>query len=281
MEELRLAVIKLQKNFKERVVTENTMKDALNCHSKNMETLKSLTLTINERVGVLEDIFNNKNTSKDDQIVEKMESVKKYLKNLETKMDSVEDKLVNDIESTAARIDKDICESNDKQKHDRKKLKELLEDNKNKLQEVEKNLLVQKETVKKQEQSFKCEKCGETFVKIVDRRNHIKLYHPKQFSCDFCDVIFNESWQYEMHLESHSKTKDKKCGVCGKAFFLEWRFRQHVNVHENPNIKNCHYYNNNKVCPFDTVGCKFKHVKSKQCKNPTNCKNKLCSMQHL
>ena len=40
MEELRVAVIKLQKKFKERVVIEDAMKDVLNCNSKNMEALK-------------------------------------------------------------------------------------------------------------------------------------------------------------------------------------------------------------------------------------------------
>jgi hypothetical protein len=128
-----------------------------------------------------------------------------------------------------------------------------LEHNERKLKEVEKNLLMQKENPNKQEPSFRCEECGEIFIKMMDRRNHIKLYHPKQISCEFCDVTFHESWQYETHLESHSKTKEKKCNVCGKEFILEWRFRQHMNVHENPNIKNCHYYNNDKVCPFDLV----------------------------
>ena len=149
-----------------------------------------------------------------------MESVKKDLTNIETKLDSVEDKLVDDIERNTARIDKDIFEANDNQKRERKKLKKLLEHNERKLEEVEKNLLMQEENPNKHEPSFICEECGEIFIKMMDRRNHIKLYHPKQISCEFCDVTFHESWQYETHLESHSKTKEKKCNVCGKEFFL-------------------------------------------------------------
>ena len=135
--------------------------------------------------------------------------------------------------------------------------------------------------VKRAEPSFKCDECRKSFVNKIERKKHINLHHPKQFSCEFCDYNFRESWQYETHLETHSKTKDKKCDIFNKEFFLEWRYRQHMNVHENPNIKNCHYFNNNKVCPYEPVGCKFKHVKSKQCANSTNCKRKLCSKQHL
>ena len=128
--------------------------------------------------------------------------------------------------------------------------------------------------------SFKSDECGKSFDNKLDRKKYINLHHPKQFSCEFCDHIFSESWQYETHLETHCKTKDKKCHICNKEFFLEWRFRQHMNVHENPNIKNCHYFNNNKVCPYEPVGCKFKHAKSKMCDNPNLCKRKLCSQQH-
>ena len=123
--------------------------------------------------------------------------------------------------------------------------------------------------------------CGKTFSRKADIKKHINLYHPKQISCELCDMIFCKSWEYETHLETHTKTKDKKCTVCDKEFYLEWRYRQHMNVHENPNIKNCHYYNNNKVCPYEPVGCKFKHVRSKQCALSTSCKRKLCSQQHL
>jgi len=72
--------------------------------------------------------------------------------------------------------------------------------------------------------------------------------HPKQIVCDVCSETFQESWQFEVHLESHEQTKDNKCDICGKTFFLEWRLKQHMNVHTNPRIRNCHYFNNNKVC---------------------------------
>ena len=60
MEELRSAVIKLQKNVRELNVTDNAIKDAITCNSKNQETLKTLALDINERVKSLEDSFESK-----------------------------------------------------------------------------------------------------------------------------------------------------------------------------------------------------------------------------
>ena len=54
MEEVREAIQKLQLKFRELVATDDAMKDVINCHSKNMEALKNLTLTMNDRVKALE-----------------------------------------------------------------------------------------------------------------------------------------------------------------------------------------------------------------------------------
>ena len=35
-----------------------------------------------------------------------------------------------------------------------------------------------------------------------------------------------------------------------------------------------------KDCPFEEIGCKFLHKKSKKCYYQENCKNKLCPFQH-
>ena len=190
----------------------------------------------------------------------------KYLSKLQTRIDSVENNLVEGSKSTT-----------EKQKE---LLQELLEDYDHKIREVDKKFQCQKEKMMKKEE-VKCEECGETFAKKYDLRNHIKCLHPKNISCDIFDSIFHKSWEYETHLESHAKPKDNKCDICGKAFFLEWRLKQHMNVHMNPQVRNCHYFNNNKMCPFDDIGCKFKHVDSKQCKNPTSCKTKLCPLKHV
>ena len=207
--------------------------------------------------------------------------VKTELENLDDKIDTVEDKLIQDIEDNANKIDEDISTSNEKHSQESKMLKELIEENERRLKQVETNLLKQKEVLKNKEKSFICDECGKCFAGNSDRRLHIKQDHPKHFSCDLCDISFNESWRYELHLETHSNSKGKKCEECGKNFFMEWRLRQHMNVHNNPNIRHCHYYNNGKECIFEPVGCKFKHIKSEQCSKPTGCNVKLCPKQHL
>ena len=271
MEELKHAIRKLENNFK----------DVIDCHSKNLETLKNFTLELNERVRAIEKtVIDNKEQAKD-LIVEKIEAVQEELANLDTKLDSVEEDLQGDIEKNAARIDDEKSQSLRLHKDQSRKIENLLEENSRKLNEVEANMLNQKEVINNVESFFKCEECDESFRKKHDMRKHINNFHPKFIKCDYCDETFNESWKYETHLECHGIEKKKKCDVCGKEFYLEWRFKQHMNIHENPKIKNCHYYNNNKVCPFDQVGCKFKHMRSKQCENQANCKNKLCPNQHI
>ena len=271
MEELKHAIRTLENNFK----------DVIDCHSKNLETLKNFTLELNERVRAIEKtVIDNKEQAKD-LIVEKIEAVQEELANLDTKLDSVEEDLQGDIEKNAARIDDEKSQSLRLHKDQSRKIENLLEENSRKLNEVEANMLNQKEVINNVESYFKCEECDESFRKKHDMRKHINNFHPKFIKCDYCDETFNESWKYETHLECHGIEKKKKCDVCGKEFYLEWRFKQHMNIHENPKIKNCHYYNNNKVCPFDQVGCKFKHMRSKQCENQANCKNKLCPNQHI
>ena len=45
-------------------------------------------------------------------------------------------------------------------------------------------------------------------------------------------------------------------------------------------IKFCHYFNNKKDCPYEEIGCMFKHAKSDNCWFKEHCKNKLCQYAH-
>ena len=53
-----------------------------------------------------------------------------------------------------------------------------------------------------------------------------------------------------------------------------------MKIHEKHHVKNCHYFNNQKVCPYDVIGCKFNHADSKECRNQLECKIKLCPLKH-
>ena len=98
--------------------------------------------------------------------------------------------------------------------------------------------------------------------------------------CDLCDKTFSQNCDFENHMEEHKVEKKFKCNVCGKMFHLEWRLHNHKTNHTEPEaIKHCHYFNNKKVCPYESIGCKFLHTKSAECRY-VDCKNSLCQFSH-
>ena len=55
---------------------------------------------------------------------------------------------------------------------------------------------------------------------------------------------------------------------------------KHKEIHaENQSLKCCHYFNNQKVCLFKEIGCKFLHTKSSKCRF-AECNNQLCPFSH-
>ena len=45
-------------------------------------------------------------------------------------------------------------------------------------------------------------------------------------------------------------------------------------------MKICHYFNDGKSCPYEDLGCKFKHKVSKECPFQDKCYRKLCQYKH-
>ena len=105
-----------------------------------------------------------------------------------------------------------------------------------------------------------------------------RIVRKKSKSCHICDKIFDQNCDYEKHMEEHQIEKKYKCDKCGKMFHLEWRLRKHLTIH-NENGKYCHYFNNQKQCPFEEIGCKLLHIRSERCKFQ-DCKNNLCQFSH-
>ena len=55
--------------------------------------------------------------------------------------------------------------------------------------------------------------------------------------------------------------------------------KKHMKMH-NDDVKFCHFYNNNKNCPYEDIGCMFLHEMADPCIfNP--CLNKLCQYKHV
>ena len=70
-----------------------------------------------------------------------------------------------------------------------------------------------------------------------------------------------------------------QCTICDKEFHLMWRLSKHLSSH-GTSLKFCHYYNNDKFCPFEANGCKFAYLEAPSCKFKRHCGNNLCQFTH-
>ena len=137
------------------------------------------------------------------------------------------------------------------------------------------------ETVMNSKESFKCRECEEIYSKKGDLRLHVKECHAITFKCKICDGTFDLRWKLENHLkEEHETRKEFKCDICSKEFVMKWRLNRHVRAHSDIDQKFCHYYNNEKNCPYEEVGCKFQHEQSEMCNSGRMCKSYLCQFRH-
>ena len=100
----------------------------------------------------------------------------------------------------------------------------------------------------------------------------------KYKKCKDCNKEFTRNSDLEKHLEEHKNIKEFKCDKCGKEFFLKWRLSKHEEIHHE-NSKFCHFFNNGKVCPYEDIGCMYKHALAGKCKFSV-CENNLCQFEH-
>ena len=130
---------------------------------------------------------------------------------------------------------------------------------------------------------FKCIKCKKNFESEESLKSHNTSYHSKTVKCKLCPKDFFKNNDLEVHIKTdHQEAEKSKCEICDMTFVLEWRLKKHMNIHsENAaNIKFCHYYNNNKTCPYSELGCMFRHEDSPICLRKNECTNKLCQFKH-
>ena len=125
-----------------------------------------------------------------------------------------------------------------------------------------------------------CRKCEEIFKDKESLDNHIKVKHDTCFTCEVCDEKFGARWKLEIHLTEHRIDNLFKYDQCNSALFLQSRLRQHMNGHRKPDRKYCHYFNNSKLCPFEVIGCKFRHENSGACTYENACRLQKCQYKH-
>ena len=126
-----------------------------------------------------------------------------------------------------------------------------------------------------------CKICDESFRSKKTLKYHNQSNHNKLIKCKSCDKTFEKNCDLELHFnENHDSAEHLECVKCGKRFVLEWRLKKHQEIHTNQNIRKCHYFNNQKCCPFEITGCMFVHSLSGKCSHGEKFTTKLCSFQH-
>ena len=127
---------------------------------------------------------------------------------------------------------------------------------------------------------FKCNKCDETFQNIDKFQKHKESTTcdavPYPYHCKKCDLLFTSEKQLTTHQEKHGNFA---CEKCDKIFSFEGVLEKHITaVHGEMKIF-CHYYNNNKECPFKSE-CIFSHSQSKECVYGNECERFYCMFRH-
>ena len=91
-----------------------------------------------------------------------------------------------------------------------------------------------------------------------------------------CEREFHEEWMRRAHMKTHEKFK---CEQCEKSFkYLDIKKKHVLISHENVKLY-CHYYNNEKTCPFEDE-CIFLHEDAKYCKYNLICERNFCMFKH-
>ena len=126
----------------------------------------------------------------------------------------------------------------------------------------------------------KCDICERAFTTKKKLKKHIQETHPTKIECQTCDKVFTKNCELELHIKNQHEVKEYTCDSCDKTFVLKWRLLKHQENHKNPTWTKCHYFNNEKDCPYEEIGCMFAHEASEICKFGPMCSNKLCSYQH-
>ena len=165
-----------------------------------------------------------------------------------------------------------------------KDLEELLQSSQERIKDLENigNEDFDKNKSNKGANISKCEKCEQEFASNKILKDHIKKMHSQSKKCKFCEETFVKCSDLEEHLQNfHYDATQYECEDCGKKIVLEWRMKKHKILHEeSASIKYCHYFNNKTVCPYEKIGCMFRHNQSRECKFGKQCHIKLCQFQH-
>ncbi|XP_040912612.1 zinc finger E-box-binding homeobox 2a isoform X3 [Toxotes jaculatrix] len=126
-------------------------------------------------------------------------------------------------------------------------------------------------------QLLTCPYCDRGYKRLTSLKEHIKYRHEKNeesFACPLCADTFNHRTQLERHMITHKPARDQppllneeagnrkfKCSECGKAFKYKHHLKEHLRIHSGEKPYEC----SNCKKRFSHSGSYSSHISSKKC----------------
>ncbi|XP_030613379.1 zinc finger E-box-binding homeobox 2a isoform X2 [Archocentrus centrarchus] len=126
-------------------------------------------------------------------------------------------------------------------------------------------------------QLLTCPYCDRGYKRLTSLKEHIKYRHEKNeesFPCPLCAETFSHRAQLDRHMTTHKPVRDQpplltegagnrkfKCSECGKAFKYKHHLKEHLRIHSGEKPYEC----SNCKKRFSHSGSYSSHISSKKC----------------